>query len=176
MNQFFPFVDKWHLSRSVLRESFADMRLDGISGNEGSCLWLGKRLNGSALITSIVVLRGRGIRKEPAFLHVTDDLMFEVADVAAAHDEIILAQIHSHGPGYGVDLSHTDHRYGIRVPYFVSIVAPDYAYRDVSLGNCGVHIFEPDKGYRRLELDETKDRFVIDDTLESTLLTVGGET
>jgi hypothetical protein len=175
MSEFFPPIDKWQLDEAVLSNSFSDMRIDGELGNEGSCLWLGKRINGGAIISRVVALRGAGITKQPAFLHVTDELMFEVAELASAHDEVILAQIHSHGPGYGVDLSHTDHRYGIRVPHFVSIVAPDYAHQDVPLIDCGVHVFEPEFGYRRFKSVEVEQRFVFGKSHESSFVIVGGE-
>lgn len=174
MNEFFPAIREWYLSPMILAQSFSEMRLDGLKGNEGSCLWLGRREQHNAVITRVVILRGAGILKQPDYLHISDDLMFEVGELAAKSNEVVLVQIHSHGVGYGTDLSQTDHRYGIRVPYFVSVVAPNYAYIDVPLVECGVHVFEPLEGYRRLERREIDSRFIVQNNWKAELVTAGG--
>lgn len=175
MSSFFPPIDKWYLSPEVLRLSFEEMALDGQLGNEGTCLWLGLREDGQACIQQVVLLRGLGIHKEPAHLRISDDLMYEVGEVASKTEQVVLAQIHSHGPGYGTDLSITDHTYGFRVPYFVSIVVPDYSLWQAPLEQCGVHVFEPTWGYKRLSPREILNRFELDATMQTHFSIVQGE-
>ena len=174
MNNFFPPIDRWHLSPEVLRLSFEEMALDGKLGNEGTCLWLGLRENGQAKIKQIVLLRGRGVHKKPAHLRISDELMYQVGELASNAEQVVLAQIHSHGPGHGTDLSITDHTYGFMVPYFVSIVAPDYSLWHVPLEQCGVHVFGLNEGYKRLSSREVANRFKFDATLRTHLSIVGG--
>lgn len=150
-DEFFPRVQRWVIPESIFRSSFEEMARDGINGCEGTVLWLGRRLAGTAEISHGVALRGPGVVKGPAFLQIDADTMNEVTELAGNLDMCLIGQIHAHGPGYGVDLSLTDHRYGVRVPYFLSIVAPDYALRpNTSILDCGIHVFVPGRGFVRL--------------------------
>jgi hypothetical protein len=155
-HEFFPTVERWHVPRSAFAASLIEMSRDGHQGNEGIAFWLGTRSGGIATITHVVCLRGRDVVREPAYLHVGADTINEIADLGIEHGASIIGQIHSHGPRHGVDLSPTDRRYGIAVPYFLSVVAPDYALRPTtSIAECGVHVFEAGAGYRRLDAHES---------------------
>src|SRR3546814_10054305 len=80
--------------------------------------------------------------------------MNEVTDVAVDLGMTLIGQVHSH-PGTFVDLSIPDRKYGIKVPGFLSVVAPHYATRPgTSIANCGVHVFDRDRGYERLPRSE----------------------
>ena len=69
-----------------------------------------------------------------------------------------------------------DRNFGIRVPYFLSLVAPDYAQRpDTRLEDCGVHVFEPGTGFRRLPPSEVARRILFVPGVPLPLLTVGEE-
>lgn len=171
---FFPKVKKWFLPKNILKDSFSEMAFDGIKGNEGVALWLGRRKAGTAEISHLVKLRGAGVIKKPAFLKIEPSLLNELTGIAVDLGVSLIGQIHSHGKGYDTDLSPTDHLYGIRVPFFLSIVAPGYAMRpDTRLEDCGVHIFESKQGYRRLDLFETKQYIEIVPNRKATVLTVG---
>jgi hypothetical protein len=88
--------------------------------------------------------------------------MRQVHEQAEAVGAILVGQIHSHGRHYGVDLSPTDHAYGIHVPYFLSVVCPDYAQtKSTAIQDCGVHVFLPNRGYIRLADREIETRIVI---------------
>jgi proteasome lid subunit RPN8/RPN11 len=156
MNEkYFPVVERWHLPESVLRDSITEMSRDGADGNEGVVLWLGRRENREARITHLVALRGPQIIKRPAQLIIHQSLFAEVTDLAIDLGISLIGQIHSHGPGYGTDLSVTDRMYGVSVPYYLSLVAPDYAMRpSISLLECGIHVLEPGRGFRRLSSTE----------------------
>jgi hypothetical protein len=61
------------------------------------------------------------------------------------------------------------------VPYYLSIVAPDYGLRpDTRLVECGVHVFEPAIGYRRLPPAEIDERIRLVPGAAVPVLTVGG--
>jgi hypothetical protein len=160
--KYFPLVECWNLPESALAGSIAEMSLDGVYGNEGVVLWLGRRSNGEAWISHLVMLRGAGCIKRPAQLVIHESAFAAVTDIAIENNLSLIGQIHSHGPGYGVDLSPTDKMYGIAVPYYLSLVAPDYAMRpETSLIECGVHVLEPDHGFRRLSSAEIHSRVIL---------------
>jgi hypothetical protein len=142
-----------------LEGSLQEMSNDGVHGNEGVVLWLGRRALEQAEITHLVGLRGSGVTKRPELLVITPWLLNEVADVALHLNVSLIGQIHTHGSGYGIDLSRTDRTRGIAVPHFLSVVAPDYGLRsDICITDCGVHVFEPGLGYRRLSMSEVEQR------------------
>jgi proteasome lid subunit RPN8/RPN11 len=87
----------------------------------------------------------------------------------------LVGQVHSHGPGYGVDLSPTDRTHGIQVPFYLSLVAPDYARTRAPLHDWGVHVFTSAAGYVRLGGDEVRRRLQITEGLRPAILTVGVE-
>lgn len=171
---FFPAVEIWRLPRAAFAASLREMALDGEHGNEGIALWLGKRDGALVTITRVVCLRGDDVVREPAHLSVGADTLNEVADLAIDNGVTFVGQIHSHGRHFGVDLSLTDRRYGVAVPHFLSVVAPDYALRpDTTLSECGVHVFEAGAGYRRLGAAESARRLVLTDDDDVTVMTVG---
>jgi len=158
--KYFPTVDRWTLSEAVLQISMAEMSHDGAHGNEGVAMWLGRRAQGCATVTHVVALRGRGVIKCPAQLVIQEPVFAAVTEAAIDLGVSLIGQIHSHGPGYGVDLSPTDRMYGVAVPYYLSLVAPDYAMRHYTpMTACGVHVLQPGQGLRRLSISEINTRF-----------------
>jgi len=171
---YFPKTNKWLIPKAALDSSRDEMALDGRYENEGTSLWLGKKENGEARLTHIVFLRGAGIYKSPLNIQVAPELMREVHEKAQAVGAILIGQIHSHSRLCGVDLSQSDHAYGIRVPYFLSIVYPDYAQTEsTGIADCGVHVFLPDKGFVRLSRKQVARQIVVDSTLPVEILIVG---
>lgn len=153
---------RWEVPAEALVLSHAEMRIDGVMGNEGTALWLGRRIDGAAIVSHVACLRGPGIHKEPDLIHISTDLFNEVADIASDLGVYIVGQIHSHGIGYLLDLSPTDRRHGIRVAGFLSIVAPDYCLNGhLDIHNCGVHVCGQDGVFRRLTIGESKSRIVV---------------
>lgn len=159
---YFPEVKRWRIPEDAMNVSFVEMARDGNEGREGIALWLGKRNDGIAEVSHVVLLRGEGVVKEPDLLTVSTDLMNDVADKAIELRLTLIGQIHSHGEGYSTDLSITDRKYGVVAPFFLSVVAPDYALRpETSISECGVHVFDAQQGYRRLSGSEVSDRVAL---------------
>jgi len=159
---FFPQVEIWCLAEEALRGSLQEMAHDGVQGNEGIVLWLGRRAQGQAGITHLVGLRGPGVIKRPDLLMIEPWLLNEVTDLALRLNVQLIGQIHTHGIGYSTNLSKTDRIQGISVPYYLSIVAPDYGLRSgMRIMDCGVHVFEPKLGYRRLSAVEVAKRMQV---------------
>lgn len=172
---FFPSIKKWVIPASAILDSLKEMAFDGAIGNEGIVLWLGNRLKGIAEVTHLVGLRGPGVIKQPDLLRIESHLFNDVADVAIELGVSLLGQIHSH-EGFWVDLSWADSTYGVAVPYYLSVVAPHYAMRgDTDINDCGVHVFEPGRGYRRLPPNEVARRLNIGYGHKVPFLTVGEE-
>jgi len=169
----FPHVREWHLAPSILPTSLAELALDGEKGNEGIMLWLGRRLGNVATVTHLVALRGGGIIKRPQLLRLSDHLINDITDLAIELNVALLGHIHGHPENF-VDLSYTDRTYGFAVPGFLSVVAPYYGMRqDVTLNECGVHVYESGSGYRRLARAEVNQRLVFQPDLEPQIHILG---
>lgn len=166
--------NRWHIPRLAWTEAFKEMARDGVRGNEGVALWLGRHADGIATISHVVLLRGRDVLRHPALLEIGADSMNDVADLTIEYGVTLVGQIHGHGPGYGTDLSPTDRRYGIGVPGYLSLVAPDYGLRpNTSAIECGVHVFEAEIGFRRLNNMEVERRIEISESADARVVTVG---
>lgn len=161
---FFPEIKHWQIPKYAWTESFLEMARDGSVGNEGISLWLGDRQDdGNAVITHLVLLRGPHIEKSPVNITILPQLLREVHQKAREEGVVLLGQIHSHGPLYGVNLSPTDREYGIKVPNYLSVVAPDFAMRGFTgVAACGVHEFHSKSGFRRLRAKEVTSRLALD--------------
>lgn len=151
-------VDVWRAPDRLLRDSIAEMAPDGLRGCEGIVLWLGVIAERIAKITHMVGLTGSGIEKRPDYLRIHPDLFNAVAAFAERMDLVLIGQIHSH-PGTFVDLSLVDIKYGMTTPHYLSVVAPHYA-QDLrsEWGDCGVHVYEPPRGFRRMHTAEVRTR------------------
>jgi len=174
---YFPKVDRWHIPFDALQTSLEEMALDGAEGNEGVCLWLGNKDDGGdATISHAVLLRGPGIVKSPANIQIAPELMRQVHEVVRELDLTLIGQIHSHGSDYGVSLSFVDRRYGISVPHYLSVVAPDYALRlGTTIQDCGVHVFMPGTGYVGLTRKQVKKCILIESHRSIETLTIGDD-
>lgn len=171
---FFDEINTWQIPESAIRDSLHEMAKDGAVGNEGIVLWLGTRGNKQAHITHLVALRGPGVIKEPAFLRIEPSLLNDVTDITIKLGVALVGQIHSHGTLHGTNLSITDRKYGFAVPYYLSIVAPDYALRpNTEITDCGIHVFEKGRGYRRLSEAEISLRICITTAGKLPILLVG---
>jgi hypothetical protein len=172
---FFPIPSHWRIPQSAMQLSLQEMALDGASGCEGVALWLGRHAGDVASITHVVALRGSGVRKAPDLLQISADLINDVTDLAIEHRATLVGHIHSHGRLFGTNLSRTDKQMGIAVPGFLSVVAPDYAMRPATaISDCGVHLFEPPSGWRRLAQAEVTARIVMTAADDAALLVAGG--
>ena len=165
----------WRLPKAAIEDSLDEMARDGAHGNEGIVLWLGKDTGEIAEVTHLIRLRGPLVEKRKNYINIHPALFNDIADMAIERGLRLVGQVHSHGPGYGVDLSPTDRIYGIQVPFYLSLVAPDYARTRASLHDWGVHVFTSDAGYVRLGGDEARRRLQITEGLRPAMLTVGVE-
>jgi proteasome lid subunit RPN8/RPN11 len=174
MNECFPIVESWYVPQNAFRLSMEEMAIDGRCGNEGVALWLGSRSDGTARVTHVLRLRGHGVVKKPEFLMIDSDLMNEVTDATIELGVQLIGQIHSHGPWHSLDLSATDLRFGIAVPGYLSVVAPDYALQpNTTFHDCGVHVCQRNRRFRRLPSLEIESRFMRDDDETVAILTIG---
>ncbi len=172
-SHFFPDVERWSLPSSAFSLSLRELARDGARGCESIALWLGRRAQGEARVSHVVGVRGGGVLKAPAFLQIQSSMLNDVTDMAIQLGLVLVGQIHSH-PGLFVDLSPTDRAHGVSVHHYLSVVAPGYALDPATtLADCGVHVFEARRGYRRLTGVEVTRRVRIDVVAEAHFLTVG---
>jgi len=174
----FPPIATWILPEAAVVASLEEMALDGRLGNEGVALWLGRREEGVAEVTHVVRLRGPLIEKAPDLLTVDSLLFADVTDLAFDLGVRLIGQVHSHGPFSGVRFSRTDHAYGLRVPSYLSAVAPDYALTPgTRASDFGFHVYEPETSaegqYRLLGAAEVRTRILIPPNQSVDVLSVG---
>lgn len=173
---FFKVPHRWCIPEAAILASMREMAIDGAQGREGVAMWLGNYEDETAIITHVVALRGPGVKKAPDQLIISAALTNDVTDLTIEHQVTLIGQIHSHGKNYGIDLSLADRTYGIAVPGFLSVVAPDYAMRaQTSIKDCGVHVFEPGIGWRRFSQTELAERVSITSYGDVPILVAGCE-
>lgn len=172
-NPYFTQTRLWRIPQAAIEDSLDEMALDGAKGTEGIVLWLGKDNDDIAEITHLIRLRGSLVVKRKEYINIHSALLNDVADIAIEHGLRLLGQVHSHPPGYSVDLSPTDRMYGIQVPSYLSLVAPDFARTRVPVQNWGVHIYTAEAGYVRVAQEKTRHCLQITDGLRPPIFTVG---
>ena len=173
-NPYFSPTRLWRVPQAAIEDSLDEMARDGDNGHEGIVLWLGKDTDEIAEVTHLIRLRGRLVEKRKDFINIPPALLNDVADVAIEHGIRLVGQVHSHGPGYGVDLSPTDRMHGIQAPSYLSLVTPDYARSRAPLHDWGMHVYTCEAGYVRLSRDEARRCLQITGSLRPPMLTVGG--
>ena len=174
-NSYFSKVETWRIPEMAVPEALAEMALDGREGNEGIVLFLGRDKGSAAQVTHLVKLRGPGVEKHPAQITIDAALINVVTDAAIENNVRLIGQVHSHGPGYSLDLSATDKLYGIKAPYYLSLVAPEYGMAAVPIHRWGVHVFMEKQGYVRLSLREVERRIKTTPGVRIPFITVGVE-
>ena len=174
-NPYFSKIESWQIPEMVIADALQEMAIDGRQGNEGIALFLGRDNDGAAEITHLIKLRGPGLEKYPDQINIHSSLLNEVTDVAISNKVRLIGQVHSHGPGYGISLSYTDRTYGIKTPYYLSFVAPDYALSSAPLQSWGAHVFMEKQGYVRLNAAEADRRVRIVAGASVPVITVGAE-
>ena len=174
-NRYFAQTRLWRIPQAAIEDSLDEMALDGAKDREGIVLWLGKDSAETADITHLIRLRGPLVERRKGFINIHPALFNDVADVAIEHGLRLVGQVHSHPPGYGVDLSPTDRMYGIQVPSYLSLVAPDFARSRVPVHDWGVHVYSCEAGFVRLSHEAARRCLEINDGLRPQMLTVGAE-
>jgi proteasome lid subunit RPN8/RPN11 len=172
-NPYFSSTQLWRIPEAAIQESLTEMARDGVKGHEGIVLWLGKDTGDIAEVTHLIRLRGPLIQKRRDFINIDPALLNDVADVAIEQGLRLIGQVHTHGPGYQLDLSDTDHDHGIQAPSYLSLVAPDYGRTGTPVHDWGVHVFMRGAGYVRLGRNEALRRLQLIEGLNPPMLTVG---
>lgn len=147
---------------TVLDVTAALLYETGVSGFEGSAVWIGTV---DYPTTGIVT---RPFRPEQVTYATPSGLAVEVTEdgltgliSSLTAGELVLARLHTHGTG---DVGHSDvddRNLIVAHPGAISIVVPHFAATGVDLLRCGVHILGTDHRWRRMSPTETERRFRI---------------
>jgi hypothetical protein len=159
---------RWILPQAALNHAYGELAADGTLDREGIAMWAGvanEDSDGTCVrVTHVVLLRGPGVVRGTGYIGIAPELLNEVTDALAALDGnvYLIGQIHGHPPLASTDLSEVDIAHGIRTPHYLSLVAPGYGMADVArLDECGVHVFDPSTGWRRLDPAEVAARIIV---------------
>jgi hypothetical protein len=170
----------WQLPRAALQVSYLEMGADGGRDREGIALWAGRGISAAGddpvvAVTHVVLLRGPGVRRSRAQIRISAGLLNDVTDALSTEEGLYLVgQIHGHPPGSAVDLSTTDIAYGISMPDYLSLVAPDFGTAETPrIGECGVHEYVADAGFRRLSRGEVASRVQLEEGVGISVIVVG---
>lgn len=151
----------WILPQRALDYAYQELAADGALDREGIALWAGTAQGSDVRVTHVLLLRGPGVVRKEGYIGIAPDLLNQVTDALSEidGDVYLVGQIHGHPPRVSTDLSDVDIAYGIRAPNYLSVVAPNYGMSPVPrLEECGVHVFTPSVGWRRLLPSEVASR------------------
>lgn len=151
----------WDFPKDLLARSQQAMAPYGAMGHEGLALWFGVEDDGIARVTHLVIPHGPGLTTHPLRLDLSMRAMSRLTRLAGELDCYWLGQIHSH-PQRMLELSEVDKKCGIHVQDYLSVVHPFYARQSVSLGECGVNVYDQG-GYRRLAAKDINTRILQSD-------------
>ncbi len=77
-------------------EILSEMARDGVHGNEGVAMWLGRYEGDTAIVTHVGFLRGPHVRKEPRLLMIGSELINDLTDLAIESGVRLIGQITFH--------------------------------------------------------------------------------
>lgn len=165
MSGTYPYVDVWRLSHVAIKHIYAELQADGKRSREGIAMLGGyRRGDFTAAIDTVLLLRGRNVRRHAGLLDIDHATMNALTDALLQRGRMLVGLIHSHPPDCSTDLSFTDTHDGIAVPSFLSIVVPAYGARHsrALIDSWGVHVYDAGKGWLRFSDDEARRRVQID--------------
>ena len=127
------------IPKSLADKTQVNLRAAGLTGNEGMVLWSGVQKGATFEVLNITIPRQRGIRSSEGVCVVVDgDALHELNIATYKRGERLFAQVHTH-PGRAYH-SEMDNQYAIiTAPGGLSLVVPDFAVRDFSVGDCAVY-------------------------------------
>jgi hypothetical protein len=170
----------WVIPHEAISVSYNEMARDGSLDREGIALWAGNRMDDrptECRVRRVVLLRGALISRARGFIRIHPELLNEITDTLAdcGDASYLIGQIHGHPPYSSTDLSPTDIEFGIRIPEYLSVVAPSYGMGTADISSCGVHVFDRESGWQELSRSEITARIsLIRDPLVETCV-VGNE-
>lgn len=121
MSEPYPQIATWSIARGVLRATRA-----WVAGkaHETTVVWLGRRAQ-VAPVSAALLVRGVGVVEREGAFYASTEVFGALTRWARQRGLVLLADVHSHPPGYTGQLSDWDRTHGIRVPEFLAGVAGD---------------------------------------------------
>lgn len=167
-------ISHWYMPKSAFQSTVKSLARHGREGREGIVFWLGKRHESQADILHIVTIPSSKMEHTSLFLDVPPETLNLVTDISSRYGVAIVGQAHSHPSGYPVDLSITDRTHGFNIPYFLSVVVPDFGQKPgTKIWDCGIHVYYPGRGYERLSKRTARKMLEFKDSDEFSVLELG---
>lgn len=174
MKSLYPRIRQWNLSRQIFDKGLEALSREGMEGSEGIVFWLGRRHDGIADITHLVTVPRSKFIHTFVSLTVPPETINAITDICVNEAVAIIGQAHTHPPGYPTDLSVSDRLGGFTIPYFLSVVVPDFAQTKIdSIFGCGVHVYYPKIGYKRLSYKEVLNSIRYSDDVSFMVVNLG---
>ena len=126
MSDVYPPISSWYLPDAAIAATLGGVRLAGVHGRESGAFWLGVRAE-TAIISAVVVPKGRGVEEHPGEWRVGADVFGAISYWAKARALTLLGIAHTHPRGVPPRLSWADRHLSVRVPGVLAVV----------IGNCG---------------------------------------
>ena len=157
-NRYFPSVEKFPLSQSLVERTLDALQAEGQFRVESLVFWAGTVTDGLATVTDVFVPKGPGVFKHPLQVRVSDELIAVLCGRLDPPRLVLLGQVHTHmGAAFH---SPSDDRFSMDTPGYISIVVPSFARADMAAGD-GWAFYECEgRGrFRPVEAEERVRRF-----------------
>ncbi len=161
INNYFSPIQRIVLPGRLFEETVQRLREEGNFKVESIVFWIGSVDDASATVTQVAVPRGPGVSKHPMQIRVSENMIAALCDLLDPPRAVLLGQVHTHM--YEAFHSPTDDRYSLDTVGYLSLVIPDFGRGEPSRWQeWAFHECEGPQRFRRLKVEEVRERFVVD--------------
>jgi len=155
----YPPIERWLVPQAALDATVDAVVSASRRGNESGSFLLGHRET-QALISAVVLPRGRGVEETPWYWRVGADVFGRVSSWAKPRGLSLLAILHTHLDDVPARLSIADRTRSVRVPGVLAVVIGEGG-SERNVRRWGWYVFEGDD-HRRFDDAELAARIAID--------------
>lgn len=154
--------DRVFIPSLVIDHTELVLRQGGVHGDEDFAVWAGTLTGGDAHVATLVIPRASGSSTHG---EISADTTANVLNALDERDLVPIMQLHSH-PRRAFLSEEDAIRPLVAVPGFISVVIPSFGFVDLAdVGLWSAHEYGGPDGWRELDDDERRRRFIIDDSV-----------
>lgn len=147
-------VRKVFVTAELTRKTQEFLRAMGRQGHEGLALWCGAASGDHFAVTNLLIPKQRAIRGPDGVCAIVDSAELHRINMELYESGLrLIAQVHSH-PTDAYHSDTDDENALVNTVGALSLVVPDFAARDFSLGDCAIYRLESDGSWRSLSSGE----------------------
>lgn len=163
----YPPIERWLVPQAALEATLDAVASASRRGNESGSFLLGRR-DSEAIVSAVVLPRGRGVEETPWYWRVGADVFGRISAWAKPHGLSLLAILHTHLDDVPARLSIADRTRSVRAPGVLAVVIGEGG-RERDVRRWGWYVFDGDD-YRHFDAAELAARVAIDPLAEVELV------